>query len=105
MISFPPENSAAQIPCRKLRQETLSPGFPPPQPDAPVSLSSRKPMRPEIHVIETTSYQTCITPIQRMRAASTWSMGAYHYLDLVPKGRDEGDQGPSWLRRHDEYGR
>jgi predicted dithiol-disulfide oxidoreductase (DUF899 family) len=29
---------------------------------------------------------------------------AYHYLDLVPKGRDEGDQGPSWLRRHDEYG-
>src|SRR5215467_117551 len=29
---------------------------------------------------------------------------AYHYLDLVPKGRDEGDEGPSWLRRHDEYG-
>jgi predicted dithiol-disulfide oxidoreductase (DUF899 family) len=28
---------------------------------------------------------------------------AYHYLDLVPKGRDEGDQGPSWVRRHDEY--
>jgi predicted dithiol-disulfide oxidoreductase (DUF899 family) len=30
---------------------------------------------------------------------------AYHYLDLAPKGRDEGDDGPSWLRRHDEYGR
>jgi predicted dithiol-disulfide oxidoreductase (DUF899 family) len=30
---------------------------------------------------------------------------AYHYLDLVPKGRDEGNQGPSWLRRHDEYDR
>jgi predicted dithiol-disulfide oxidoreductase (DUF899 family) len=30
---------------------------------------------------------------------------AYHYLDLVPKGRDEGKTGPSWLRRHDEYGR
>lgn len=29
----------------------------------------------------------------------------YQYLDLVPKGRDEGDQGPSWVRRHDEYGR
>ncbi len=29
---------------------------------------------------------------------------AYHYLDLVPKGRDEGDMGMSWLRRHDEYG-
>lgn len=29
---------------------------------------------------------------------------AYQYLDLVPKGRDEGKTGPSWLRRHDEYG-
>jgi predicted dithiol-disulfide oxidoreductase (DUF899 family) len=28
---------------------------------------------------------------------------AYHYLDLVPKGRDEGDRGPNWIRRHDEY--
>jgi predicted dithiol-disulfide oxidoreductase (DUF899 family) len=30
---------------------------------------------------------------------------AYNYLDLVPKGRDEGDEGLSWLRRHDEYDR
>jgi predicted dithiol-disulfide oxidoreductase (DUF899 family) len=29
---------------------------------------------------------------------------AYHYLDLVPKGRDEGKTGPFWLRRRDEYG-
>jgi len=31
--------------------------------------------------------------------------GAYHYLDLVPKGRDEGDLGftMEWLRRHDQY--
>jgi predicted dithiol-disulfide oxidoreductase (DUF899 family) len=29
---------------------------------------------------------------------------AYHYLDLVPKGRDEGDRGQYWVRRHDEYG-
>ncbi len=29
----------------------------------------------------------------------------YHYLDLVPRGRDEGDRGPYWVRRHDEYGR
>jgi predicted dithiol-disulfide oxidoreductase (DUF899 family) len=29
----------------------------------------------------------------------------YHYLDLVPKGRDEGDRGPFWVRRHDEYPR
>jgi len=28
---------------------------------------------------------------------------AYNYLDLVPKGRDEGEQGMDWLRRHDEY--
>ncbi len=31
--------------------------------------------------------------------------GAYHYLDLVPKGRDEGglEFSMDWLRRHDEY--
>ena len=31
---------------------------------------------------------------------------AYHYLDLVPKGRDEeGHEFPQfWVRRHDEYG-
>jgi predicted dithiol-disulfide oxidoreductase (DUF899 family) len=29
----------------------------------------------------------------------------YQYLDLVPKGRDEGARGPFWVRRHDEYGR
>ena len=29
---------------------------------------------------------------------------AYHYLDLVPKGRDEGPAGQAgWLRRRDEY--
>jgi predicted dithiol-disulfide oxidoreductase (DUF899 family) len=29
---------------------------------------------------------------------------AYHYMDLVPKGRDEGDgNGVAWLRRRDEY--
>jgi predicted dithiol-disulfide oxidoreductase (DUF899 family) len=29
---------------------------------------------------------------------------AYHYMDLVPKGRDEGPDGlNSWVRRHDEY--
>lgn len=26
----------------------------------------------------------------------------YHYLDLVPKGRNE-ERGPMWVRRHDEY--
>jgi predicted dithiol-disulfide oxidoreductase (DUF899 family) len=28
----------------------------------------------------------------------------YHYLDMVPKGRDENGRGPFWVRRHDEYG-
>jgi predicted dithiol-disulfide oxidoreductase (DUF899 family) len=28
----------------------------------------------------------------------------YHYLDLVPNGRDEGRRGPFWVRRKDEYG-
>ncbi|HWE64499.1 MAG TPA: DUF899 family protein, partial [Chloroflexota bacterium] len=28
---------------------------------------------------------------------------AYHYLDLVPKGRDERSRGLYWVRRHDEY--
>jgi len=31
--------------------------------------------------------------------------GAYHFLDLVPKGRDEANlpSHSAWLRRHDEY--
>ena len=31
--------------------------------------------------------------------------GAYHYLDLMPKGRDEDDlpYSMAWVRRHDEY--
>jgi predicted dithiol-disulfide oxidoreductase (DUF899 family) len=29
----------------------------------------------------------------------------YHYLDMVPKGRDENGRGPYWVRRRDEYGR
>jgi predicted dithiol-disulfide oxidoreductase (DUF899 family) len=31
-------------------------------------------------------------------------MGYYAILDRAPRGRDEGDQIMSWLRRHDEYG-
>jgi predicted dithiol-disulfide oxidoreductase (DUF899 family) len=29
----------------------------------------------------------------------------YHYLDIVPKGRDEGGRGPFWVKRRDEYPR
>ncbi len=28
---------------------------------------------------------------------------AYHYLDIVPKGRDEAGIGAGWVRRRDEY--
>jgi predicted dithiol-disulfide oxidoreductase (DUF899 family) len=28
---------------------------------------------------------------------------AYHCLDIVPKGRDEGDRGPYWVRKYDQY--
>ncbi|MEE9444852.1 MAG: thioredoxin family protein [Cocleimonas sp.] len=29
--------------------------------------------------------------------------GAYNYIDLTPKGRDEGEGIMKWLRRHDQY--
>ncbi len=34
------------------------------------------------------------------------SLGAYMYLDLTPKGRDERDRGnlTDWVRHHDRYG-
>jgi predicted dithiol-disulfide oxidoreductase (DUF899 family) len=45
------------------------------------------------------------------RTYSTYARGidllntAYNFLDLVPMGRNEGDRGQFWVRRHDEYGR
>jgi predicted dithiol-disulfide oxidoreductase (DUF899 family) len=30
---------------------------------------------------------------------------AYNYIDLTPKGRDEGGRNQHWVRRHDEYDR
>jgi predicted dithiol-disulfide oxidoreductase (DUF899 family) len=30
---------------------------------------------------------------------------AYNYIDLTPKGRDEGGRSQYWVRRHDEYDR
>jgi predicted dithiol-disulfide oxidoreductase (DUF899 family) len=30
---------------------------------------------------------------------------AYNFIDLTPKGRDEGDRNQYWVRRHDEYDR
>ena len=28
---------------------------------------------------------------------------AYHYLDITPKGRNEGENGAFWVKRRDEY--
>ena len=30
-------------------------------------------------------------------------MPYYGFLDRAPKGRDEGEDGQLWIRRHDEY--
>jgi len=46
---------------------------------------------------------------QMFHTYSTYARGidllntAYNYIDLTPKGRDEGDRGQYWVRRHDEY--
>jgi predicted dithiol-disulfide oxidoreductase (DUF899 family) len=43
------------------------------------------------------------------RTYSTFARGIdllstdYNYLDLTPRGRDEGKRGPYWVKRHDEY--
>jgi predicted dithiol-disulfide oxidoreductase (DUF899 family) len=48
------------------------------------------------------------TPVSR-NTYSAYARGidmvnvAYHYLELVPKGRDEDEQKLFWVRRHDEY--
>jgi predicted dithiol-disulfide oxidoreductase (DUF899 family) len=44
------------------------------------------------------------TPTPLMRGIDILNV-AYHYLDLVPKGRDEeGHDFPQfWVRRHNEY--
>ena len=48
--------------------------------------------------------------VQIYHTYSTYERGldmlnvAYHYMDLVPKGRDEADGAAlTWVRRRDEY--
>ena len=36
-------------------------------------------------------------------AVANCGMGLYAILDRVPKGRDEGTKGMSWVRHHDRY--
>ena len=42
------------------------------------------------------------TPTRPTRGLDMLSV-AYHYMDLVPKGRDEDGKGQFWVRRRDEY--
>jgi predicted dithiol-disulfide oxidoreductase (DUF899 family) len=47
-----------------------------------------------------TIYRTYVTSARGLEPA----MGYYQLLDRAPRGRDEADDMPFWLRRHDEYG-
>jgi predicted dithiol-disulfide oxidoreductase (DUF899 family) len=38
-----------------------------------------------------------------MRASPHTRIGAYNYLDLMPKGRNEEGELKGWVRRRDEY--
>jgi predicted dithiol-disulfide oxidoreductase (DUF899 family) len=53
------------------------------------------------------------TPTPATRAAPTWSMAIYNWLDLTARGRQEDWEQPpvrsdsplmGWLRHHDRYG-
>lgn len=52
-------------------------------------------------------FRSCVSHIFSICSWHHMLNVAYHYLDLVPKGRDEaGHDFPQfWVRRHDEYGK
>ena len=52
-------------------------------------------------VCESAGLAACSTQL-RLRGGIEVLMADYQYLDLVPKGRDEGGRGPFWVRRHYE---
>ncbi|MGB7541734.1 MAG: DUF899 family protein [Burkholderiales bacterium] len=68
----------------------------PDHPDRHDTITCRNRLGPEGQVFHTCS--TCERGIDMMSVD-------YQFLDLVPKGRDEGGRGPYWVRHHDEYGR
>jgi predicted dithiol-disulfide oxidoreductase (DUF899 family) len=49
---------------------------------------------------EGTVYRTYVSTARGLEFAMTY----YGLLDRTPKGRDEDDSTPLWIRRHDEYG-
>ena len=54
-------------------------------------------------VLQGTRQVAFFTRIQLICAGIDLMNTAYNYLDLAPKGRDEGGGGQFWVRRHNEY--
>ena len=85
-VSFTPEELAAKSALYNYTRQ--NPG--PPQREG-ISIFYKDPAGAIFH-----TYSCYARGIDMMSAD-------YQYLDLVPKGRDEGGGGPFWVRRHDEY--
>jgi predicted dithiol-disulfide oxidoreductase (DUF899 family) len=87
-VSFTPQEVAAKRAFYNFNMQN---------PEAPeregISVFYKNPAGAVFH-----TYSTFARGIDMMNAA-------YHYLDLVPRGRDEGGRGPFWVKRHDEYRR
>jgi predicted dithiol-disulfide oxidoreductase (DUF899 family) len=65
----------------------------------PVSYLAESPVMITYALDEGSVYLTYSTTARGLE----FMMGYYAFLDRTPAGRDEGDAGQMWLRRHDEY--
>jgi predicted dithiol-disulfide oxidoreductase (DUF899 family) len=86
-VSFPPETSATgndvyNYAPRKMKMEEL----------------------PGVSVFYKDDDQTIFHTYSCYARGLDMLNGAYHWLDLMPKGRDEtGPHKMAWVRRHDDY--
>jgi predicted dithiol-disulfide oxidoreductase (DUF899 family) len=65
----------------------------------PAAYLSEAPVLSSYALKDETVYLTYSTTARGLE----FMMGYYGFLDRVPLGRNEGDQPPRWMRRHDEY--
>ena len=65
----------------------------------PAGYLSESPVMTTYALEDGTAYMTYSTTARGLE----FMMGYYAFLDRVPTGRDEGDEGQMWLHRHDEY--
>ncbi len=89
-VSFPESDADGEVQYNYTREKFRSAELP------GISVFYKDPEGAVLH-----TYSTYARGLDMMNAA-------YHYLDLVPKGRDEADQQPhpmAWLRHRDSYGR